>query len=114
MPTDVTQSRGAKKGVRDRMGDGIPVGVPQKTWVIRNPDTSENGRTCLVEAVRVVPEADPHRAHRIRPPFSPMELFQWSYSPPQARMAKQALCPPNPKELESATFTERSTTPCGA
>ena len=62
MPTDVTQSRGAKKGVRDRMGDGIPVGVPQKTGVIRNPDPSENERTCLVEAVRVVSKTDPHRA----------------------------------------------------
>ena len=51
MPTDVAQSRGAQKGVYDRMRDGIPVGVPQKTRVIRYLDTSENERTCLVEAV---------------------------------------------------------------
>ncbi len=54
MATDITQSRCAKKGVRNRVGDGIPVGVPQKTWMIRNPDTSQNEGTCLVEAVRVV------------------------------------------------------------
>ena len=111
MPTDVTQSRGAEKCVGDRMGDGISVGMPKKARVIRNSDTSENERTCLVEAVRVVPETDPHRAHRIRPSVDPMELSQWGYSPPQARIAKQALCPPNPKELESATPTGRSTTP---
>ncbi len=92
MPTDVAQSRGPEKGIRDRVGDGISVGVPQKTGVIRNPDTAENERTCLVEAMRVVSEADPQ-------------------SPLQARMAKHALCPPNPKELESATVTGRSTTP---
>ena len=108
MPTDITQGSGAKKGVRDRMGDGISVGVPQKTWIIRNLDTSENERTCLVEAVRVVSEADPHRAHLYRPFLPPPR----AYDPPQARIAKQALCPPNPKELERATSTGRSTTPC--
>ena len=74
MPTDVTQSRGAKKGVRDRVGDGISVGMSTKARMIRNPDTSQDEGTCLVEAVRVVPEADPHRAHRIRPSVDPMEL----------------------------------------
>ena len=114
MPPDVTQGRGAQQGVRDRVRDGISVGVPSKSGVIRNPDTTKHKGTCPVEAVRVVSEANPHRAHRNRPPFSPLKLSQWSYCPPQARMAKQALCPPNPKELESATFTGRSTTPCGA
>jgi hypothetical protein len=28
--------------------------------VIRNPDTTEHKGTCLVEAVRVVSEANPH------------------------------------------------------
>ncbi len=92
MPTDVTQSRRAKKGVRDRMGDGISVGMPTKARMIRNPDTSEYEGTCLVEAVRVVSEADPHRAHRISHsvhfvgPGKAVEGVQWAATRATARV----------------------------
>ena len=92
MATDVTQGRRAEKSIDYRVDHGIPIGMPTKTRMVRNSHAAKYQWARFVEAVRVVPEDDPQ-------------------APAQARIAKQALCPPNPKELERATSTGRSTTP---